>query len=212
MSASLSSPLARSACDGLRLGGAGGHAAAEQAGEDQVGGVAEDPRADRHQPDADDGEQHDRDRLAAVGPHPARPAAWRTGRRSSPSGRPCRRPSGRGRGRALAPRSARSPSAGPPAWLRPGRRSVSVMPPPPRSAGTRRSPGTSRRSSSSSCVRAAADDARRPRARGSGRRRGSWRPAGRRSRPSRRVVTGRSAARSRASVARSSAENESSNR
>ena len=52
----------------------------------------------------------------------------------------------------------------------------------------------------------------RPRARGSGRRRGSWRPAGRRSPPSRRRVTGASAARSRASVARSSAENESSKR
>ena len=93
----------------LRLGRPRRDLLADEAVEHQVRGVAEDPGSDRHQPDADDAEQHDQDRLATVRDASGRPGACRTARTPSPSGRPCRRPSGRDRGRPAAPRSARWP-------------------------------------------------------------------------------------------------------
>ena len=64
MSASWSSPR-RAGRDRLVLGDPVGQLPAEEAGEDQVGGVPEQPRAERHQRDAADREQHDGDRLAS---------------------------------------------------------------------------------------------------------------------------------------------------
>jgi hypothetical protein len=61
--------------DDLLLGGALGHLSrevlAEDAGEDQVGGTAEDAWAERHQADALRRERDDGDRLGALGRHPA---------------------------------------------------------------------------------------------------------------------------------------------
>ena len=102
MSASLSSPAGRGAprprCG---LGRPGGHARPNSPAKirsvawPRIRGPSDDQR------DADDGE-HARPRSAL--PRSGRirrdAAAWPTGRRPSPSGRPCRRPSGRGPGPA----------------------------------------------------------------------------------------------------------------
>ncbi len=149
--------------DRLRLGAAGRDLAAEQAGEDEVGGVAEDPRAGRHQRDADDAEQHHEHRRTAVRSHPGQQAlggraevhrlladhaaAHRAAARAGalaldPLGRLeagllGRRLLGLLGGAHAGPLRRRERSE----W----RRGV-FMPPPPRTAGTRRSPGRSRTS------------------------------------------------------------------
>ena len=51
---------------GLLLGHPGWDVLAEDAREDQVGGLPEDPRTQRHQPDADDREHHDQDGLGPL--------------------------------------------------------------------------------------------------------------------------------------------------
>src|SRR3954452_25320951 len=61
--------------DDLLLGGAVGHLALElvarEPGEDEVGGAAEDLRAERHQADAGHGEHRHADRLVLLRCHPA---------------------------------------------------------------------------------------------------------------------------------------------
>ena len=60
------SPRARAAVDGLFLGQAGGQLPADDAVEQQVGGVSEDARSDDADRDAADAEQDDRAARRAV--------------------------------------------------------------------------------------------------------------------------------------------------